>query len=268
MKIGKLPEATELFQLTIIIVISVAAAYIFQNTYTTALVGDVSAYRYVIYGMTIVFSYVCISRYNKYIALLLSLVLSFLAMPFLDAEIMEVSPTIVSVFAILMGVTTILLAPEAKGRGFFEFLIALILPALLTESRALNLSYFITTSESITNYQILAVTLAIVTGYFYLRQSALGNLARRDFLSKGEMKENVSAVDKWTNLTSGIVIAGATGIVVFLAIVAPIAAETLQHLFKAQPLFMFAFAVCLGIIVIAVLLAFQMQARYTQKSTS
>jgi hypothetical protein len=268
MNIGKLPETAELFQLIIIIVISVAAAYIFQNTHMTPFVGDVSAYRYAIYGMTIVFSYVCISRYNKFIAFLLPLVLSFLAISPLYLEIMEIFPTFVSVFAILMGMTTIVLAPEAKGRGFFEFLMALILPSLLTESRALNFSHFITTSGGITYYEILAVTVAVVAGYFYLRHAALRNLTRRDFLSKGEIRENANVVDQWTDLISGMVIAGAAGIVVFLAIVTPIVADTLQYLFKAQPLFMFALAVCLGIIVVAVLLAFQIQARYMREPSS
>jgi hypothetical protein len=180
---------------------------------------------------------------------------------------MEMFPTFVPLFATLMGIVTVLLVPEARGRGFFEFLMVLILPSLLAESKVIDFRYFIATSKCVTSYEIFTVTIAVIAGYFYLRYAALGNLERRNFLSKGEMKTNVSVISQWTNLISGIIITGAAGTVIFLAIVTPVVAEAFQPIFKDQPLYMFAFAGCIGIVVVIILVAFQIQTRYAKETS-
>ena len=156
-----------------------------------------------------------------------------------------------------MGTTTVLLVPTARGRGFFEFLLVLILPAVLAESRLGGFPDFIVTSQSITYYEVFLVTIAIVGGYFYLRYATLGNLARRDFLSRGERKGEANAVNRWTNLVSGIIIVGAIGAATFLAIFAPAVAGVFQPLSKDQTFYAFALMGCIGIVVVGAIFAFQ-----------
>ncbi len=257
MKLENSFATTTIFQLIVIVLISISASYTFLNTQTNVEINEICFYRYLTYGMTVFFSYVCVSRYSKQIAFLLSLGLSAPALSPLSKEIVELFPTFVSFFAILMGITTVLLVPTARGRGFFEFLLVLILPAVLAESRLGGFPYFIVTSQSITYYEVFLVTIAIVGGYFYLRYATLGNLARRDFLSRGERKGEANAVNRWTNLVSGIIIVGAIGAATFLAIFAPAVAGVFQPLSKDQTFYAFALMGCIGIVVVGAIFAFQ-----------
>ena len=261
MKLAKSFTATEIFQLIVIVLISVCASYTFLNTQTNFKVNGICFYRYLAYGMTVVFNYVCVSRYNKHIAFLLSLALSALALSPLSREIVEVFPAFVSFLAILMGITTVLLVPAARGRGFFEFLLVLIFPAVLAESRLGGFPYFIVTSQSITYYEVFVVTVAIVGGYFYLKYATWGNLAHHDLLLKGESEGEANAVDRWTSFISGIIIVGAIGTAAFLAIVAPVVAGVFQPLFKDETFYALALMGCIGIVVVATIFAFQIPAK-------
>lgn len=264
MKLETFSTTAKIFQLIVIVVMSISASYTFLNTQTNFTIKGICFYRYLAYGMTVVFSYVCVSRYNKHLAFSISLALSALALSPLSKEIVEVFPTFVSFFAILMGITTVLLVPAARGRGFFEFLLVLILPAVLAESRLGGFPYFIATSQSITYYEVFAVTVAIVGGYFYLRYATWGNLTHRDLLLKGEREGEANAVNRWTSFTSGIIIVGAIGTAAFLAIVAPVIASVFQPLFEDQTFYAFALMGCIGIVVVVTVFAFQMLAKTSQ----
>lgn len=261
MKLENSFTTTTIFQVIVIVLMSISASYTFLNTRTNFTINEICFYRYLAYGMTVVFSYFCVSRYNKYIALLLSLALSALALSPLSKEVVEVFPTFVSFFAILMGITTVLLVPDARGQGFFEFLLVLILPAILAESRLGGFPYFIVTSQSLTHYEVFVVTVAIVGGYFYLRYATWGNLARSDLLSKDEREGEANAVNRWTSFISGIIIAGAIGTTAFLAIVAPVIAGVFQPLFKDQTFYAFALMGCIGIVVVTAIFTFQILAK-------
>lgn len=257
MKLKNPFTVTAIFQLTVIVLMSISASYTFLNTQTNFEINGICFYRYLAYGMTVVFSYVCVSRYNKGIAFLLSLALSALALSPLSKKTVEMFPTFVSFFAILMGITTVLLVPAARGRGFFEFLLVLVLPAVLAESRLGGGHYLVATSQSITYYEVFVATITMVGGYFYLKYATWGNLERRDFLSKGERKGEANAVDLWTNFMSGIIIVGAIGTATFLAIFAPVVAGVFQPLLKDQTLSAFALMGCIAILVVRAVFAFQ-----------
>jgi hypothetical protein len=228
-----------------------------MNTQTNIKINEICFYRYLTYGMTIFFSYVCVARYNKHLAFLLSIGLAALVLSPLSKEIVEVFPPFVSFFAVLMGIATVLVVPAARGRGFFEFLLVLILPAVLAESRLGGFSYFIVTSQSIAFHELFLVTIGVVGGYFYLRYTTLGNLARRSLLSRGERKNEANAVNSWTSFISGIIIFGAIGTATFLAIVAPAIAGVFQPLSNDQALYAFMLMGCLGIVVVGIIFAFQ-----------
>lgn len=264
MKLENSFTTTTIFQLIVIVLISIPASYTFQNTQTNFTINGICFYRYLAYGMTVVFSYVCVSRYNKHTAFLLSLALSALVLSPLSKEIVEVFPTFVSFFAILMGITTVVLVPAARGRGFFEFLLVLILPAVLAESRLGGFPYFIVTSQSITYDEVFVITVAIVGGYFYIRYATWGNLAHRDLLSKGEREGEANAVSRWTSFIGGIIIAGAIGTAAFLAIVAPVVAGFFQPLFKDQTFYALALMGCIGIVMVIAIFAFQIPAKTKQ----
>ncbi len=257
MKLSNSSAAITIFQLIIIILISIAASYTFMNTQTNIKINEICFYRYLTYGMTAFFSYICLARYNKHIAFLLSIGMAALVLSPSSKEIVEVFPLFVSFFATLMGITTVLVVPAARGRGFFEFLLVLILPAVLAESRLGGFPNLIVTSQSIAYYQVFLVTIGIVGGYFYLRYATLGNLARRNLLSRGERKNEANAVNSWTSFTSGIIIVGAIGTAAFLAIIAPAIAGVFQPLSNDQALYAFVLMGCIGIVVIGAIFAFQ-----------
>lgn len=260
MKLGN-SYTSAISQFIVIVLMSVSASYTYLNTQSNFEINGVCFYRYVAYGMTVLFSYGCVSRYNKHMAFLLSFALSALALSPFSREIVEGFPIFVSFFAILMGVTTVLLVPAARGRGFFEFLLVLILPAILAESRLGGFPHFIVSSQSITYYEVFVVTLLVVGGGFYLRFATWGNLVYRDLLSKGEREGEAKAVDWWTSFLSGIVIVGAVGVTVFLAVVAPVVAGVFQPLFKDQGFYALVLMGCIGIVAVVAIFAFQMSAK-------
>ncbi|MDH5389979.1 MAG: hypothetical protein OEX10_02355 [Candidatus Bathyarchaeota archaeon] len=261
MKLKNSSITTTIFQLIVIVLMSISASYAFLNTQTNFLINKICFYRYFAYGMNVVFSYVCVAHYNKRIAFLLSFALSALALSPLSKDVVEAFPTFVSFFAVLMGITTVLLVPAARGRGFFEFLLLLVLPTVLAESRIGGFPYLIATSHSITYYQILIVNVTIVGGYFYLRYATLGNLLYRDFLLKGEGEGEANTVNKWTGFISGIIIVVAVGTAALLAIIAPVVTGVTRLIFKDLTFYAFALMGCIGIVAVGAILTFQILAK-------
>jgi len=252
---------TTIFKLIVIVLMSVSASYAFLNTQTNFPINDICFYRYFAYGMNVVFSYVCVAHYNKRIAFLLSFALSALAFSPFSKDVVKAFPTFVSFFAVLMGITTVLLVPAAKGRGFFEFLLLLIIPTVLAESRIGGFPYLIATSHSTTYFEIFIVSVTIVGGYFYLRYATLGNLLYRDFLSKGEGEGEANTVDKWTGFISGVIILVAVGIAALLAIIAPVITGVIRLVFGDPNFYAFALMGFIGIVAVGAILTFQILAK-------
>lgn len=246
-----------LLQFTVIILLGAAASYAFQHTETTYQMNGLCFYRYLAYAIAVFLGYVCFSQYNKYIALTFSFMLSAVALSPIGQIAVELFPSMVPFLAVLMGVTTVLIVPRSRGRGFFEFLVVLVLPAVLAESRIGGSFHLLATTESIGYYELSAVTVSIVGGYFYLRYAALANSRSLELLSNGGNEKDVAKVNRWCNLIVGLIAIGASGIASLLMVTAPIAADALRATVVALPLYVLTLAMGAGIAITAILYIFQ-----------
>jgi hypothetical protein len=247
-----------LVQLIVIVLMSSAASYAFQHTETTYQINGLCFYRYLAYAITVFLGYVCFSQYKKYVALTFSFILSAVALSPIGQRAVEFFPSVVPFLAVLMGVTTVFIVPSSRGRGFFEFLVVLILPAILAESRIGGSFNLLATTESISYYELSAVTLSIVGGYFYLRYAALANFRSLEFLSNGGNEKDVAKVNRWCNIMIGLIVITASGIAMLLMAAAPIVADALRATVAVLPLYVLALAMGAGIAITAILYIFQL----------
>lgn len=244
-------------QFTALVLMGFAASYAFQHTETAYQINGLCFYRYLAYALTVLLGYVCFSHYKKYIGLIFSFALSAVALSPFGQKAIELFPSVVPLLAVLMGVTTVLIIPSSRGRGFFEFLVVLILPAVLAESRIGGSSRLLATTESIGYYELSAVIVSIVGGYFYLRYATLGNLRCLELLSNGANEKDVGKVSKQCNFIFLIVI-GASGTVASLMATAPIFADALRATVAALPLYVLALAMGAGITLTTILYTFKL----------
>jgi hypothetical protein len=247
-----------LLQFTVIVMMSAAASYVFIHTQTQYQINGVCFYRYIAYIITVFLGYVCFAQYKKYAAFAFSLALSAVALSPIGQEAIEFFPLVVPFLAVLMGVTAFLIVPSSRGRGFFGFLVVLVLPAVLAESRIGGSFHLLATTESISYYELSAVTAIILGGYFYLRYSALTNLRIRELLSSGGSEEDVAKVNSWCNTMTGLIVVSASGITVFLMVTTSIIADALRATVAALPLYVLALAMGAGISIPTILYIFQL----------
>jgi len=165
-----------LLQFAVIVLTSVAASYAFQNTESAYQVNGLGFYRYLAYISAVFLSYVCFSHYKKRVALAFSFALSAVALSPIGQQAVELFPLLVPLLAVLMGVTSVLVVPSSRGKGFFEFLVVLVMPTILAESRIGGTSGLLATTKSIGYLELSAITASVVGGYFYLRYATSANL--------------------------------------------------------------------------------------------
>lgn len=252
-----------LLQFTVIVLMSVSASYAFQHTETTYQINGLCFNRYLAYAITVFLGYICFSHYKKYIGLAFSFALSAVALSPIGHEAIELFPLIVPFLAVLMGVTTILIVPSSRGRGFFEFLVVLALPAILAESRIGGSFRLLATIESISYYELSAVTVSIVGGCFFLRYATLANLSRLELLSNGGNEKDVAEVSKQCNILIILIVISASGIAAFLMVAAPIVADVLRAAVFALPLYVLGLALSAGIAVTTIFYIFQLSQEQT-----
>jgi len=250
-----------LLQFTVIILMSAAAAYAFEHTETQYQINGLCFYRYLAYAITVFLGYVCFAQYKKPIALAFSFALSAAALSPIGQRAIELFPSVVPFLAVLMGVTTVLIVPRSRGRGFFEFLVVLVLPAVLAESRIGGSFYLLATTKSISYYELSAVTASIVGGYFYLRYTALANLRSLELLSNGGNEKEIAKVNWRCNAMVGVIVIGASVIASLLMVTAPIVADALRATVAALPLYVLTLALGAGIAITAILYIFQLTHR-------
>lgn len=252
LKLGSV--ASTALQVAVIVLISFGASHVFRRVDALIQVNGIHVYRYIAYVATIILWYVCTSKYNKYLAF--SLPSALVALAILGQQkVIDPFPAIAPFFAILMGVFTVLLVPAARGRGFVEFLFVLILPALLAESRLGG--SIMPTSEGIFAYEVYAVAIAVVGGYFYLRYIASADLTHRELLSRGASEEDTCAISRWNNFITGAIVAAATATTAFLATATSILTKALQPYFAGLPLHIFLLETIIGVVVVAIIYYFQ-----------
>ena len=250
-----------LLQFTVIVLMSVAASHAFQHTETAYQINGLCFYRYLAYGITVFLGYVCLSHYKKYVALAFSFALSAVALSPVGQKAIELFPSVVPFLAVVMGVTTVLLIPSSRGRGFFEFLVVLILPTILAESRIGGSLRLLAAAESIGYYELSAITVSIVGGCFYLRYAASANLSCLELLSNRGNEKDVAEVSKWCNIVIILIVVSASGIAAFLMATAPIVADALRSTVVALPLYVLALALGAGIAITTIFYIFQLSQR-------
>jgi hypothetical protein len=241
--------------------VSVAASYAFQRTETTYQINGVCFYRFLAYALAVPLVHVCFSQYRKSVALAFSLALSAVAFSPIGLEAIELFPIVTSFLAILMGVTTILARPSSRGKGFFQFLIILVAPAILAESRIGGTIHLLATTESVGYSELSAITAIVVGGYFYLRYTALGNWRSRKLLSNGADEEDVADVSKQHNLILILIVVGASGTAASLMLTAPIVADALRATAAALPVNVLTLALSAGIALTMIFYMFQRRYR-------
>ncbi len=253
-------------QFIAIVAMSVAASYGFEHTQTTLQVGGLCFYRYLTYVVAIFLGYVCFSSLRKHIALTFSIALSALALSPVGFEVIELFPLVAPLLAVLMGITSVLVSPRSRGRGFFEFLLVLILPAIIAESRVGGSVQLLATVESVNYYELIAITVTVIGGYFFLRYATLANLSRLELLSSGASRSDVAEANKTSNILTILVVACACGIAAFLMAVAPIVASAFQAEASTLPLYVLGLALATGIAITTAFYIFQLSYRQTTGS--
>ncbi len=245
-------------QFMAIVLLSAVASYAFQHTETTYQINGVCFYRYLAYGITVVLSYVCFSRFNKFLAIAFSCALSAVALSPLGHGAIEMFPTLVPFLAVFMGVTNILVFPRVQGRGFFELIAVLVSPSIVAESRIGGSFRLLATTESPGFYQLSIIAVIIVGGYFYLRYLTLADLGRLELLSNGGNESDVAGVTAGYNLATIIVVLGASATAAVLMITGLIVADALQAAAIVIPLYVLALALGAGIAIASLFYMFNL----------
>lgn len=255
MKFGSV--VTTALQVAVIVLISIGASHVFWRVDAMVKVNQIHIYRYIVYFAAIILWYISTYKYNKYLAFSLSSVL--LALAILNHQVVVDSfQAIAPFFAILMGVFAVLLAPATRGRGFVEFLLVLVLPALLGESRLGG--SVIPTSEGIVTYELYAVTMAVVGGYLYLRYIASAKITHQELLSRGASEEDTLTISLQNIFIIGTIVAAATASAALLPTATSILTNALQLYFTALPLHIFLLEIIIGMVVVAIIYHFQTSA--------
>lgn len=247
-----------LLQLTTIVLMSVTASYAFQHTQTAYQINGLCFYRYFVYALIVFLGYVCFSHYKRSVALAFSIALSAVALSPIGQKAIEFFPSIVPFLAVSMGVTAVLVTPSSRGRGFFEFLAVLILPAILAESRIGGSFHLLATTESIGYYELSAITVSVVGGYFYLRYAISANLNCLELLSNGANEKDVTKVGKQCNTTMILIAISASGTAAVLMTTTSIVANALRTTVFALPLYVLAFAMGAGVAITTILYIFKL----------
>jgi len=226
---------------------SFAASYAFQLTETGFRVNGLCFYRYLTYAITILLGYISFSSLNKYVGLTFSIALSIVALSPIGLDAIAQFPSLVPFLAILMGTTTLLAPTSSKGRGFFELLVVLVIPAVLAESRIGGTIHLLDTTQSVGYLTLSTIATCLVGGYFYLRYAALANRSSFEILSNGGDQETLDKVNLRSNLTTILVIIVASGLSWILMTTSPAVADVLRVRFSTLPLFVLFLATGAGI---------------------
>ena len=250
-----------LLQLAVIILLSLAASYAFQQTKTPYQINGICIYRYIAYAVTIFLGYFCFSHYKRYIGLAFSCALLVLAFSPISQRAIELFPLVVPFLGVLMGVTTVLAIPKARGREFIGFLAMLVLPAILAMSQIESSFRLLATTEEVGHYALSAIPVIIVGGCIYLRYAAWTNLSHLEFSSNGGSEEDVAEVSKVCNLVIIAVALGGSGIAACLTAATLLVAEAFRATAVLSPLYVLVLALGVGVVIVTTFYLFQLPHR-------
>ena len=242
-----------LIQLGIIASMSAAASYAFIYTETAIQLNGLCFYRYVVYIAAIVLGSWCFSRYRKSVGLVFAATLVLIGFSPFGIEAVQFFPFAVPFLAVLMGATSILVVPKSWGRGYFEFIVVLVLPALLAVSRIGGSAGLIATVRSVGYYELSFVTIIVVGGYFYLKYASLANLNKAKLLSNGGSPVEVAEANKLGNVLTARVLVGACGVAAVLMVGVPSVADAFRGVSAGSPLSVLALELVAGMVAVTVL---------------
>ncbi|MDH5450404.1 MAG: hypothetical protein OEX77_05805 [Candidatus Bathyarchaeota archaeon] len=234
----------EVSQFVVIVLISLASAYVFQRT--QFLVFDHSLYTSIVYLAAILCALTSLRR-DEYLTgmipfcLAVPAIIAFLfrfeeSGRILVDQIIALFPAFVPLLSILFGISATLLNPFSKAKGFFTFILLLILPGLLAVSAVdwmnffVNLTTFVSGTPanetmhpmietSLTFNEVSIAIVTVVAGFFYLRFTRHINEETNQLTLRGGLSKNISEV-KWSSillLTTVVMSAAVTTILVIAA---------------------------------------------------
>jgi hypothetical protein len=242
-----------LIQVGIIAAISVASSYAFIFTQTTIQLNGMCFYRYVVYVAAIVLGFWCFSRYRESVGFAFAVALTIIIFSPYGTEAVRLFPLAVPFLAVIMGVTSILVVPKSWGRGYFEFVVLLVLPALLAVSRIGGSAGLIATVSSISYYELSLVTIVVVGGYFYLKYAALANANKAKLLSNGGAPKDVADANRLGNILTARVMLGACAVAAVLMIAVPSVADAFRGISAGSPLSVLALELIAGMVAVMAL---------------
>jgi len=231
-------------QFVVIILISLASAYVFQRTEFR--IFDVFPYTSVVYLAAILCALTSLRR-DEYLTVIVPFCLAVPALiaflfrfeesgRILGDQIMTLFPALVPLLSILFGISATWLNPSSKAKGFFTFILLLILPGLLAVSAVdwmnffVNLTTFVSGTpanetvrpiieSSLTFNEASIAIITVVAGFFYMRFTRHINEETNQLTSRGGLSKDIHEV-KWKSsllLTTVVMGAAVTTILVIAA---------------------------------------------------
>jgi hypothetical protein len=233
----------------VILLMSLVATYGFQHI-ETMIQDQISGFRNITYLMIIILSFSSLYHRNKHVAFIFSFILSTLLLLLtVHRGIWESSLTLFFL-ATMLGVLSVVLIPEARGREFALFLMILIFPLLLAESRLLS---SVTVQENWAPfYQIYTMGLTIVGGYFYLRYATWIKLTERELLLRGGGRQELTTISWRSSLFAVAIVASAMGVNTILAESVVTIANHIGYHLGGSLIFLLIFA---GIVAVAIVMS-------------
>jgi len=195
-------------ELTVILVMSWVATTGFESV-MAAFSKEISNFQSIIYLIAIVLSFFSVHHHSKRSAFVFLLILSIFLLILTTQNIWQSSIT-VFFLASMLGVFSVVLIPAARGNEFAVFLIILIFPLILAESRLLGSM----TSQEIEMpfYQVYLISLVLVGGYLFLRHVTRIKLMEKELVSKGGDTQELTFVSWRSSIFAITIIACAMGI--------------------------------------------------------
>jgi hypothetical protein len=207
MKVEKIvPIALEF---AVILLASWVSTYGFQFVKGVA-PDEISNLRNVVYLMAVILSFSAMHRHNRLFAFMFSLTLSTLFLLFTAYGIAWDLPLTTFFLATMLGVLSVILIPEARGMEFSVFLIILVLPLLLAESRILG--WMAPQEMEVFFRQTYPTFLVVVGGCLYLRYATGMKLMGKELLLKGADPQELLTMRWWSSFFAITAIACAMGV--------------------------------------------------------
>lgn len=201
-----------------ILAMSLVAVYGFQ--YVSIMIqNEMAGFRNIAYVMAVVLSFSSLYRRDRRNALVFSAALSVaLLLLFTIYPVVWQSSWTALFLALMLGILGVAVIPETRGNEFALFLMTLILPLVMAESRLL--SSLMAQNIGMSFYQIYSVTIMIAGGYFYIRHVTWAKVMEKELGLKGGGEEELTLISWRSSLWAMAIVACAITLNATLAVFA------------------------------------------------